>query len=366
MQHKQATTDSFPWRHSEMRGTLWCILSLLGGDLLSTFIRSATGSLPAFWTVVLPYAVYPFLVRLLIFVVMFLLIWWIQRRNIETSPLFVYSTCVSIMLLSVAWVYRAYPVSCAVFLLPLLITLMYPNKRLRHYVFWLNLGLFLGYVVLLNLLAPVYAPMTGSVVLMLALLGFSDWVGQMVLNHQNKLIDEAAHANLQSKKDSLTQLYNHAAFYEQLDEHIIRNASSGEPFCLIIFDIDDFKRVNDTFGHDVGDTVLLKLVDAINASIVGTDVAFRYGGEEFTVLTTRGANDSLMLAEAVRASFAARLQTLSPAVEGTVSAGVCQFNASRFSGRREFFASADDALYEAKRTGKDKAVLWTPKLLERP
>lgn len=188
----------------------------------------------------------------------------------------------------------------------------------------------------------------------------------LVLDRLQSYVQATTEANKRSMCDSLTQLFNHASFYEQLDEHIVRNAREGRAFCLIIFDLDDFKRINDQYGHDIGDVVLLTLVDAINDAIEGEDIAFRYGGEEFTVLTPRAVNDSLALAETVRTAFAAASVTALPhRMAATVSGGVCAFDGARFPGRREFFAAADEALYAAKRTGKNRTVLWTPALLER-
>jgi|GEM_PF-3895704 len=158
------------------------------------------------------------------------------------------------------------------------------------------------------------------------------------------------------ERDPFTRLLNHIAFYAHLDNHIQRAQSEKLVFSLVIMDIDDFKKINDNYGHDKGDIVLLKLVEIINGEIdVKHDLAFRFGGEEFIVLYAGHLNDAHLLAERIRRKFGAHIFQQLDCCNVTVSIGVCEYDIS-FGGRREFFSAADKALYRAKQLGKNKTV----------
>lgn len=156
------------------------------------------------------------------------------------------------------------------------------------------------------------------------------------------------------KLDAFTQLYNHATFYEKLDEAILDYNHKGLMFSILVLDLDDFKKINDTYGHDVGDKVILRLVDTINC-YRGRYPAFRYGGEEFVLLVPLGAKDAAQLADSIRQKFADRRIRDLGKKSVTVSIGVCEYHPS-YGGRREFFSGADQALYAAKRQGKNCVI----------
>jgi len=167
------------------------------------------------------------------------------------------------------------------------------------------------------------------------------------------LISDILEEKRKNKIDSLTNLLNHAAFYESLDEKLIelKNlANHSDPLSIIVWDIDNFKAVNDTYGHTAGDEIILKLVDAICKLTDGKGDAFRYGGEEFAFITRLRAVDAFEIAEAVRLEFEKS--------GVTVSCGICEYDLDIRMGKREFFASADEALYKAKKSGKNKTVVY--------
>ena len=98
---------------------------------------------------------------------------------------------------------------------------------------------------------------------------------------ENQKIHEEKEKILEiSQRDSMTGLYNHKMFYDKLNEHL-QLCSEECPVSLVIIDIDNFKRINDTFGHAMGDNVILKIVSIIEKNVTDQDVAARYGGEEF-------------------------------------------------------------------------------------
>jgi two-component system cell cycle response regulator len=152
--------------------------------------------------------------------------------------------------------------------------------------------------------------------------------------------------------DHLTGLANRRRFERQLDREVARTQRYGRPFCLLILDIDHFKKVNDTYGHEAGDDAIRHLANALQAGTRGIDTAARIGGEEFAVLLpetdfTRG----LEVAERLRIAIKA---TEIPVVGRiTASFGVAEFPQCAREGR-ELFAAVDAALYEAKRQGRDR------------
>jgi len=163
----------------------------------------------------------------------------------------------------------------------------------------------------------------------------------------------------QAVTDELTGLPNNRAFRETIDREAARAERFGHQLSLIILDIDDFKAVNDTFGHLQGDEVLRVVGRILEAEPRAIDEPARYGGEEFVVaLPETGSAGAVELAERIRE----RLQTeLIPSVDGgdpirvTASLGTATLPDSA-PDVRELFAAADEALYEAKRSGKNRVV----------
>ncbi len=154
-------------------------------------------------------------------------------------------------------------------------------------------------------------------------------------------------------RDGQTGLYNHTEFYNKL-EGIIQN---DEKFCLVMIDIDDFKLVNDTYGHQMGDKVIEYISETIKRSIRHGDVAARYGGEEFVIIF-RGMNKRTVksIAERLRISVGSG----NSPVKVTISVGVACYpgDSSTSAG---IVAEADKALYMAKLSGKNTVVVANTK-----
>ena len=161
-----------------------------------------------------------------------------------------------------------------------------------------------------------------------------------------------------SIRDALTGLFNRRHLDETLSLELARAARSASPLSVVILDLDNFKRFNDTFGHDAGDMVLRALADAITGSIRQGDVACRYGGEEFMlVLPGAGAHQGSLLAERVRAAVEGlRLDYAGEAIGGfSASLGVATFPDCGDSAETLILA-ADRALYAAKAGGKNRVT----------
>ena len=157
--------------------------------------------------------------------------------------------------------------------------------------------------------------------------------------------------------DQLSGLYNSRYFYEQLQKEIQRSQRYGRPLSILLIDIDDFKKHNDSFGHIEGDRVLRQLGRLISSVLRENDSGYRYGGEEFTIILPETDGDrAAIVAERIRSDF--KSVDFSPdgqAVRKTLSAGVAEFNGN--DDVSSFIKHADRAMYSAKQTGKDKVVV---------
>lgn len=154
--------------------------------------------------------------------------------------------------------------------------------------------------------------------------------------------------------DTLTGISNRRAFENSLSEFMGRVNRFNESFSMLIFDIDDFKKLNDKYGHDMGDTVLKDLVDRIDGIVREVDVLCRWGGEEFTILMPRTDQAGAMLM-AERCRSVVSDTPFDHVGYLTISLGATCIKST--DNEREFFKRADDALYQAKSEGKNR-VVW--------
>ena len=160
-----------------------------------------------------------------------------------------------------------------------------------------------------------------------------------------------------ARTDGLTGLYNYREFQQVFQEELARAGRYRNPLSLIMFDIDDFKQFNDTFGHPSGDKVLIDVARILQDSLRECDVVFRYGGEEFiAILPETGIDAALAAAERARLAVEEYTpDTLGPiAGQGvTVSAGVASYPRDGH-GLDTLLQATDDLLYLAKKHGKNK------------
>lgn len=170
-----------------------------------------------------------------------------------------------------------------------------------------------------------------------------------------KLRESEQHYQELSITDGLTGIFNVRYFYSTLRTEIERSRRYNHVLALLMLDIDDFKKYNDTYGHLEGDKVLVRFAEIIKDSLRQSDTAYRYGGEEFAViLPVTTGEQSVNAAERVRAML--RDEVFKPnsggSVRVTVSIGVAQY--IKDEDMMEFVRRADQNLYAAKAAGKDQ------------
>lgn len=158
----------------------------------------------------------------------------------------------------------------------------------------------------------------------------------------------------QAETDPLTGLFNRRAFNTRFDEEIERAKRFDRPFALVLVDIDLLKTINDTYGHPIGDAAICTVADVLSSRIRRHDFAARIGGEEFAVLVVEGRADTAVavarsLLEALRKRDVPRVGHI------TASLGVAIYPEDANS-RDDLFRMADEALYRAKNTGRNRVV----------
>jgi len=167
----------------------------------------------------------------------------------------------------------------------------------------------------------------------------------------------------ESITDPLTNLYNHRYLDRRLEEEVARSKRYSLDLSVLMLDIDHFKQVNDTYGHQAGDAILSTLGGMVKADIRDLDVAARYGGEEFLVICTNTAIDgAALVAERLRKLVeshqfqffdgSGRSQT----IQISISIGAAGFSASVDSNEK-LIQTADQALYRAKEEGRNRVIV---------
>jgi diguanylate cyclase (GGDEF)-like protein len=161
-------------------------------------------------------------------------------------------------------------------------------------------------------------------------------------------------------KDPMTALYNRRFLNELLDSNITSRVKEGFVHAMLMIDIDFFKKVNDTYGHDVGDTVIKKLALIMKSAVRDSDMPVRYGGEEFIIFLPNTTKEKAVeIAENINETF--KGESFSSAIEvfnKTLSIGIAYYPDDA-DGLWQTIKYADEALYVAKNTGRDKVVVFT-------
>ena len=181
------------------------------------------------------------------------------------------------------------------------------------------------------------------------------------LRAKNEILDNLANV------DGLTNVFNHRYFQNVLDQEIDRAVRNGSVLSLLLIDIDNFKKFNDTYGHQTGDFILREFSRTLKRNIRSYDTLARYGGEEFAIiLPSTDEEAALIVAEKLRkaieetlfekeGSTAAYRLTASIGVSSEIPSGVEDFS------KNECISRADQALYAAKKQGRNMVMSWSPK-----
>jgi diguanylate cyclase (GGDEF)-like protein len=168
----------------------------------------------------------------------------------------------------------------------------------------------------------------------------------------------------QAMTDSLTGLYNHRAFHERLRKALAHASRAHEAVSVLMLDIDDFKRVNDIYGHGAGDEILRGLAETLKDCVRSSDAVYRLGGEEFAIVIS---SPSPRNAEQLAHRVVDRVEStdFDPAGRITISVGLAR-GPEHAMNPRELIACAEAAMMSAKARGKNQIVLYEESAMERP
>lgn len=170
---------------------------------------------------------------------------------------------------------------------------------------------------------------------------------------------------LASRTDSLTGAFNRRYFFELLEYEFSASRRYSRPLTLVMFDIDRFKQINDTYGHLTGDEVLKKIVSVVKSQLRETDVLSRYGGDEFVILlSSSNEQDALAVLERIRHALStAEFDTIEESSDLTLSVGIAEMRTTMQKADQLVFL-ADQALYVAKNAGRNRVFVSTGEMNE--
>jgi diguanylate cyclase (GGDEF)-like protein len=180
-----------------------------------------------------------------------------------------------------------------------------------------------------------------------------------LINERDQMIERLKKLSI---RDPLTELYNSRHFYAQLEDEIQRSERYLHPLSLIFIDIDKFKAINDTYGHMVGDQALLLIAQKMQASLRSQDTAYRFAGDEFTIILPETTLDNAKLvAERIKTAMDEESLMIceQEITKITLSLGVAEYQ--RNEKKEQFVHRADVTMYEAKKKGGNTLAV-SPKL----
>jgi len=188
-------------------------------------------------------------------------------------------------------------------------------------------------------------------------------MGVLTENISSAMVNRRLQRDLkeQTIRDPLTGLFNRRYMEEALTLEIARAARSGSPLCVVMCDVDHFKRFNDEFGHDAGDNVLSMVASVLGERFRDGDIVCRFGGEEFIIIAPGTTKEALAgRVETVRAAISALTPKLRNEALGsvTMSFGITQWQKNMDRNGADMMQQADTALYQAKHEGRNRIILY--------
>ncbi|KJD45871.1 GGDEF domain-containing protein [Paenibacillus terrae] len=278
--------------------------------------------------------------------------------------LFMASTVICWTIIRLNYDVRIIPALC---LLPIFSSILFFNRRLIWFSFVLQVGVFLlllavdgsfrTYLSFFDIVAILIFLIMSTFIAIIIQASGRDLLLDLYKTqraHQELMISNAIISKM-SMTDGLTKLYNHLSF-QNFYEKALEYAEQGAIIHLALLDIDNFKKINDNYGHQFGDKILESISLIITEQITANDIAARYGGEEFAILMFEHTfEEAYQIAENIRHAvekmiFHEKKQNISV----TVSIGLKSYTEEM--NKDSFFQEADDYLYQAKRSGKNKIV----------
>lgn len=292
---------------------------------------------------------------------------------------YIVTGCGTLFVCNMVYVHYSVNVIYALFVFPIFLSVFYEDKKLTYFTALLNLACYLSIVLLYLPTRPAgsynhnimdfttsIAILACVLILVLSFLDRAKEIMESLVNmHQSQ--QELAIRNFvmefNSKMEPATGLYNHKTFYEYLQNLIEQSEKYGFKLSLAVLDLDNFKRINDTYGHSLGDEVIKALSEIIKKNIRADDYAARYGGEEFAIIfTDKGKEEAFEIAEKIRIQLNDIIIDDMNNERFGVSIGVSEH--TKGMSKQIFFSNTDAAQYKAKRIGKNRTIIYSEDMEE--
>ena len=264
--------------------------------------------------------------------------WWTRQVRVASLVMvlfFMTGLVVIVNLLGATLIYWAYPTMVAAFFL------LKPREAVA-------INLLVMVLLIPTLIAEISKLQFIIVLVTLTLNNIFAYVFATRMNEQHQ------HLAFLAERDPLTGIGNRRALNASLEDVIVRQHTKPVTASLVVLDLDHFKDVNDTYGHTIGDKILVRVTELVNTKIRVTDDLYRYGGEEFVVIAMGAPREAAnKLAEQLRVEVEA--SDLLPERPVTISLGVAELKQGE--SYDNWLHRADSALYQAKRAGRNRVCL---------
>ncbi len=317
-------------------------------------------SMNKMWGVLARHCLFPSLAAAVVYVAMYMILDSPNvKREIKRHASFIGMALVCFCIIIS---YPEYTVLSGLLVVPIMFSAIYGEQKYIRLT--AEVCIFLQLVVFVIRLLDVGGSMytgVGEGVISILLLVFSMFFAGIIRNFAEsnssffqKQLEHQTHLSEQISVDGMTGLYNHATFYDELSRLIKETDKTKQKLCIAVIDIDDFKMVNDNYGHPRGDEVL-KFLSGVLKEMCQDEIVCRYGGEEFAVIfTDKSLKECCRMMEGVLEVFSGhRFEWCDNSI--TFSCGVCQHYDIRVNAS-ELFKQADKYLYKAKRSGKNRVI----------
>lgn len=256
---------------------------------------------------------------------------------------------ISIYVASAVWIHTSVPLMSMLLMLPLIITTLYKDSFLT----WLQLFICIAVYALKDLYfypnTPYFPPVNDFI--NISIFCATILVELFLIQHMQ---DYVGIMEKRASRDSMTGLYNHKIFYEKLEQEYFSHKKKDTSFSLIVLDIDNFKQINDTYGHAFGDEVICEVANILK-SLKYPCFCSRYGGEEFAVIFDNlETSQAATIAEQIRKEFKNHIFNTTDGTKSfSISIGLADNSGNCQSGK-DIFLNADAHLYHAKQNGRNQ------------
>lgn len=343
--------------------TLWWILIIYEVAATIALGYEITEQPSNWWNSFMHFQLFPTTLQLLLMGLGYLAIHYL--KNYSEFIMIVWTmTMVSIFILCIPEMSHSHELLC----MPILLASIYFHKK--YVIFAFSLGVVYLFILLLVPMIQGQTTNPYEIIVSLTTLTATSMLCFAIMSRGLDLLTKLKHSVIReqdllirnvmidrlSKVDALTELFNHRSFQEHTD-HLISHMPHDTPLELALMDIDNFKLINDNYGHWVGD-VVLKTIGSILKEVLGPDdMSFRYGGEEFAVLFVgKSQQDVLAICEKIMQSVRDTVIPEMPDQRLTMSIGLATYN--RNTMKKAWFQLVDECLYTAKRNGKNRIHVY--------